>query len=687
MERKFFVCSVGQPGKGYDFENLQRIVKEQAFILHEDTKQKGTYDKIRPNDVLILKYQNKLIAYGLATGNHKAEVEEWNLYSSVQEWVFHIDSNHESGISGYGLQSDTIGGGQYGTVKEVNSKFGIDKMGQINSVSQLFKQIKIEEMEDQKSKDLEESISLLRYKKQIILQGPPGTGKTWLAKKIADELTAAKDLGSPLQKVDSFFRTFDPNNAEVIATREKAEGLLERFRQEFPKEELSKLSLRNYCIGTGENDSFCWWIERGLKPLGYYFPGSSRSYLIYWSQKEDTYQTYFKSLKAFKDVKSPEDGMEIISTLLSELVSQAENANFDEMPFGSGFMLKILNSYYPEKFYPANGPNYLTNTLNLLGIESKGKSTIEKNLLMQDFFKKKNGEFGGKMKNYEFMAWLDTEFDLKSPIELTKETLISKGESKLIQFHPSYTYEDFVRGIVVETNEDGQTEYRVVNKLLADFAQKALDNKSSNYVLIIDEINRANLPSVLGELIYALEYRFDPENPAATSVESMYALKEEEGLETAESRVLRLPKNLYLIGTMNTADRSVGHIDYAIRRRFAFVDVLPTKEPITNANAQTLFEMVSKLFVSNYHEIVSAGEVPRQAESLMADFRPEEVWIGHSYFLNSKDSKGEEAEIKMKMKYEVLPLLKEYVKDGILKSDEKSSGDAVQVVIRTLEGL
>src|SRR5690606_14650101 len=81
-----------------------------------------------------------------------------------------------------------------------------------------------------------------------------------------------------------------------------------------------------------------------------------------------------------------------------------------------------------------------------------------------------------------------------------------------------------------------------------------------NYVLIIDEINRANLSSVLGELIYALEYRGE-------EVQSMYAVD--------GSNKLILPPNLYIIGTMNTADRSVGHIDYAIKRRFAFVDVLP----------------------------------------------------------------------------------------------------------------
>ncbi len=237
----------------------------------------------------------------------------------------------------------------------------------------------------------------------------------------------------------------------------------------------------------------------------------------------------------------------------------------------------------------------------------------------------------------------------------------------------------------VET-KDGHPEYKVVNKVMADFSQKALDNPSANYVLIIDEINRANLPSVMGELIYALEYRYDEDNQDQTTVESMYSLKSDEE-DVVGDRQLSLPSNLFIIGTMNTADRSVGHIDYAIRRRFAFVEVLPSIEPVKNNLAKEYFEKVSKLFVSNYEEAISSHEIPRNSSCLASDFKPEEVWIGHSYFITDKEGAAGDIEIKTKMKYEVLPLIKEYVKDGILYSDQGNSDDPVQKVVNELSQL
>ncbi|MDF2943888.1 MAG: hypothetical protein K0S01_2746 [Herbinix sp.] len=234
----------------------------------------------------------------------------------------------------------------------------------------------------------------------------------------------------------------------------------------------------------------------------------------------------------------------------------------------------------------------------------------------------------------------------------------------IIQFHPSYGYEDFVRGIEVSTlkGEDGKSSaisYDTVNKTLGKIAEiacrKAYEN--TKFFLVIDEINRANLATVFGELIYGLEYR-------GKSVATPYTVD--------GSNKVVLPDNLYILGTMNTADKSIGGIDYAIRRRFLFFSLLPNKEiittynlseltdepskeaqRITNESAVRLFEVVEKLFAPG---------------NLNAEYYKDDVQIGHTYFLvTSKE------QLYLRFKYQILPVLREYYKDGMFQIEQTDS--------------
>ncbi len=207
---------------------------------------------------------------------------------------------------------------------------------------------------------------------------------------------------------------------------------------------------------------------------------------------------------------------------------------------------------------------------------------------------------------------------------------------KLIQFHPSYTYEDFVRGIEVKTI-NGQPVYETKNKIFVQMCEIAKASPDKKFVLIIDEINRANLSAVLGELIYALEYRGKP-------VETPY--------EINGNRTLIVPENLYIIGTMNTADRSVGHIDYAIRRRFIFYPVRVNKYMIENEKAKELYEKVIESIFKEDNMSPEFGD------------KVEDIKIGHTYFL------GDAEKVACKFVYQVIPLLEEYIRDGILKNEE-----------------
>ncbi|MAN27053.1 MAG: restriction endonuclease [Mesonia sp.] len=499
------------------------------------------------------------------------------------------------------------------------------------------------------------TVELLNYKKQIILQGPPGTGKTYLAKKIANELTKDTIKFNALHKIEVFFENYKVND-DILEHREFVNGLNKAFLNKFEKQELSNLKLDDYVLGIESNDTFCYWLEYKLVHTGKY-AGRATKGKIYWDAKNEEY----KKNGFIRDIEDNSEAMKKVAKLLEDIVYE----NVYDYPIGKGFVLKVLYQYHPDKYFPINSEFCLNNVLRLIKQEYKNLNYIEKNKKVQQFFLDLKHKYNSDITNYELMYFLFENFDLKGKLILENDEVVTKGDKKIIQFHPSYTYEDFVRGITINTNESGRLEYEPENKSLAKFAEDALNNKTANYVLIIDEINRANLPSVLGELIYALEYRGD-------AVESMYAIEED--------NKITIPPNLYIIGTMNTADRSVGHIDYAIRRRFAFVDVLPDEGVIANAKAKKLFEEVSKLFVE------SVDGKKKNSKYLTADFDYKDIQLGHSYFLlkeyKEDDNKDEKQlnELKMRLKYEIKPILLEYVKDGILQEDAKENINDLKVV-------
>lgn len=134
------------------------------------------------------------------------------------------------------------------------------------------------------------------------------------------------------------------------------------------------------------------------------------------------------------------------------------------------------------------------------------------------------------------------------------------GRNTFLQFHPSYTYEDFVEGFRPSTTSDGALTYTITPGPLREAIGKA-SGSSDFHVMVIDEINRANLSKVFGELFFALEYRESPVRPQY------------------RDEPLSIPSNLLFIGTMNTADRSIATFDAALRRRFHFIECDPTDSP------------------------------------------------------------------------------------------------------------
>jgi len=143
------------------------------------------------------------------------------------------------------------------------------------------------------------------------------------------------------------------------------------------------------------------------------------------------------------------------------------------------------------------------------------------------------------------------------------------GFCELVQFHPAYAYEDFIQGIRPNTNGNGTLCYSLIPGRFLDFSTRAKE-RSGKCVLVIDEINRANLARVFGELMYLLEYR-------------------KKDIPLAGGQRLSIPENVRLIGTMNTADRSIALVDHAMRRRFAFIQLRPQYETLIKSHESSGF--------------------------------------------------------------------------------------------------
>ncbi|MDR7128086.1 DNA polymerase III delta prime subunit [Algoriphagus sp. 4150] len=502
-------------------------------------------------------------------------------------------------------------------------------------------------------------IPLLKYKKQIILQGPPGTGKTRLAKRIASELTGKEELA--VENIAALIKpglviSSSTNYTEYTVLSITDSAVQVQLKNEGRDYYISFKDIqRAYKIKLWEGGQ-----KNGSDPYAAAIAKFINEHLVIGNVKliqfhpAYSYEDFVRGIVVETDGGNP--SYRSINKIFAELAEVAlQNYNDSQKQPEEVSKEKLLENYLND---------FKEDLATKIDESEEGKLMLQGTstylFQVEEDAVRYVGENWKRHSVGLRLLFSDIKILYLSDAKTRKDVTTNPNISSLSRSHASYTlrvldlFKAFMNG----------------KSLIVNHQQKI---DEIPFVLIIDEVNRANLPSVLGELIYGLEYRGEP-------IESMY--------EVDGDRKMIIPPNLYVIGTMNTADRSVGHIDYAIRRRFAFVDVLPSTDPILNPLAKHMFENVSKLFVSNYAEVISDKATPKRAETLMADFKPEDVWIGHSYFLTDKaDSQTAVDEIKIKMKYEVLPLLKEYVKDGILRSNEDISDDPVQKVIQELDEL
>lgn len=269
---------------------------------------------------------------------------------------------------------------------------------------------------------------------------------------------------------------------------------------------------------------------------------------------------------------------------------------------------------------PGTGKTYLTSEYAVAMIENR---PVRENLTAQEFI------------------------DLKKEYE----KLVKNGQIVFTTFHQSYSYEDFIQGLRPEP-KGNNIVFRYRDGVFKKIADTARENPDLKYVIIIDEINRGNISKIFGELITLIEEdkRWGEKNQLSvilpTDDTNSYAYY------TKKFRDFAVPNNLYVLGTMNSADKSISLIDTALRRRFNFIEIPPNANLVKDVALKSVLERLNK----------KIKETKQSADLL----------IGHAYFMDKTEN-----DLKDILNRNIIPLLYEYYYDN-----ENSVNDVLREAIK-----
>ena len=240
--------------------------------------------------------------------------------------------------------------------------------------------------------------------------------------------------------------------------------------------------------------------------------------------------------------------------------------------------------------------------------------------------------------------------------------LKEQGQIEFVTFHQSYSYEDFVEGIRptldnknisknIESIEENKKDlkYTLYSGIFKNICERAESNLDKNYVLIIDEINRGNISKIFGELITLLEPSKRLGETEELKIRLPYSGEE-----------FGVPKNLYILGTMNTADRSIALLDIALRRRFNFIEMPPKYNLLNSINIETIGTESKN---TENTEIIDLKKLLEAINTRIEFLLDKDHLIGHSYFINIKSFE----DLKEIFRNSIIPLLQEYFYDDFEK--------------------
>ena len=495
--------------------------------------------------------------------------------------------------------------------------------------------------------------------------------------------------------LEDFYKWYSLNKEELLnkatAGEKFNDKLKEEFLQEWPLNRILTMSIDEYVIGKGQqNKSLCYALEKGkYKNLFLGISGGSASkFGIYWNKKTNKYKD-----QANNEISELDHRFSKLKSDLYEIIKEGIRFNFENPIFdmkrstnefvGRSAMVTKLLCIYSEG-YPFFGVNinsqkefwghfvsqttqggpYLQNH-KIIELLSKTYPELEPSKLGTMLFEysklfMENKEENSTMDSSNNFRHQLTQSLLKSPnlilhgapgtgkTYLAKEIAVeltngNKDQIGFVQFHPSYDYTDFVEGLRPVSNGDGAIEFKLQDGIFKKFCQKARDAKKTggqdNFVFIIDEINRGEISKIFGELFFSIDPGYRGEKG---SVSTQYA-----NLHETDEKFY-IPENVYIIGTMNDIDRSVDTFDFAMRRRFRFVEVT------AESQVGMLDDVLGDEAKEAKKRLRNLNAAIENVQELNSHYH-----IGPSYFLRLKE---------VKFNYELLwsdylqPLLEDYVR-------------------------
>ena len=252
---------------------------------------------------------------------------------------------------------------------------------------------------------------------------------------------------------------------------------------------------------------------------------------------------------------------------------------------------------------------------------------LAKEVIAQDNFEKGYGELDKEEKQQ-----LKTGF--KPDENSNKNSYL-----RFCTFHPAYGYEEFIEGYRPYITEEGRPAYKLKNGIFKNMCNEAKENPDKTFILIIDEINRGDIPRIFGELITLIESekRWDLDKEIPNTSVTLPASEE----------VFAVPENVIVIGTMNTADQSIALLDVALRRRFGFRELLPEPDILKNKN-------ISGINLAEWLKVLNQRIAKQVGRNLQ---------VGHSYLMKNAKPINNEEQLLATIRDEILPLLQEYCYD------------------------